>query len=108
MLNDNFLPSFCLIWWKVAALDSPFDIPCQGMSSASHFPLVPIQTAAKPVMLPPARQDWQRIGSDRIVTPTNTIGTVRVARCQGGQRTALVGADTSGASVKSSTLPPVR
>jgi len=55
----------------------------------------PYSYAAKPVMLPPgraklstkARADWGR------GTPANTIGTVRVARCNGPDRRTARGED---------------
>ena len=52
------------------------------LSSSSHFPLRPNSNCIKPVVLPPGRAKlWTKPAPTGSVTCTNTMGTVRVARC---------------------------
>src|SRR5258708_15190996 len=72
------------------------------LSNSSHFAPKPYSYAAKPVMLPPGRAKGEEkpapTGSG---TPANTIGTVRVARCNAPSAALPEVKITSGASATS-------
>ena len=55
-----------------------------SLSSSSHFPLMPYSNRVKPVALPPGRARLStKPAPTGSVTCANTIGTVRVACCNG-------------------------
>ena len=73
------------------------------LSSSSHFPLMPYSNSMKPVALPPGRARLStKPAPTGSATVTNTIGTVRVACCNGPTAEPPAARMTSGASATNS------
>src|SRR5262249_13234906 len=74
-----------------------------SLSSASHFGLRPYSKTVKPVVLPPGRAKLAtKPAPTGSMTPTNTIGTLRVSRCNAATTGEVTATTTSGASATNS------